>query len=271
MLFEQVSGTSVMDLCCWSVKKPEEHQRSDSTTKEDSPKHHVSPASDDLKPDTGKLERPPRSASEPHKPGKPLDKPQLTSLSCRSGFSDSSSSYHTPPTSRRTVRVLQAQEHTHRAQITRMEIAEKERMKQHMEMKETILGLTKRVEKLETENKCKDTATPDREELIKNTASQLPQNCSVSTKVLVGLAKHVTQWKFLARRLHLQESDIQQIGVNFSNDVQEQSYQMLLKWKLTCSNASYHTLGEAVREEFGETLYCDYVEMVREEEVVVSG
>ena len=148
------------------------------------------------------------------------------------------------------------------------EMIEQERMKQHTELMNVISGLTKRVQELETE-KCREkqeTATPDKEELIKNTASQLPQNCSVSTKVLVGLAKHVTQWKFLARRLHLQESDIQQIEANYSSDIREQSYQMLLKWKLTCSNASYHTLGEAVREEFGATLYCDYVEMVREAE-----
>ena len=85
--------------------------------------------------------------------------------------------------------------------------------------------------------------------------------CCCTRKQRVGLAKHVTQWKFLARRLHLQESDIQQIEADYSNDIWEQSYQMLLKWKLTCSNASYHTLGEAVREEFGKSVYCDHVKM----------
>ena len=150
------------------------------------------------------------------------------------------------------------------------ETIEQERMKQHTE----LMKLTQRLQELETE-KCREkqeATTPDREGLIKNTASQLPQNCSVSTDVLVGLAKRMTQWKFLARRLHIEEHDIQQIGVDFPGSIQEQSYQMLLKWKLSLSsnNTSYHTLGEAVRQEFGETLYCDYVDMVREAETAVS-
>ena len=38
---------------------------------------------------------------------------------------------------------------------------------------------------------------------------------------------------------------------------------MLMKWNqsLSCNNDAYHTLGEAVRQEFGETLYCEYVKM----------
>ena len=165
-------------------------------------------------------------------------------------------------------RSTELSKHAHYSLVARMEKAEQE----NAELKEMISGLKQKLEKLETEGHKEkhEATTPDREGLLKNTASQLPQNRSVSTDVLVWLAKHVTQWKFLARRLHLQESDIQQIEANYSNDIREQSYQMLLKWKLTCSNASYHTLGEAVREECGETLYCDYVTMVREAEEAAS-
>ena len=46
---------------------------------------------------------------------------------------------------------------------------------------------------------------------------------------------------------------------------------MLLKWKVTCSNASYHTLGEAVREEFGKSVYCDYVKMANAVEADDNG
>jgi hypothetical protein len=288
----------------------------------------------------------PRSVSEPHKPGTRLQKPHLkfqtpslrnipeettsntlqaplvgasqsviskTSLSCMSGISDSSSQYHTAPSTGWSSQTLQEDEghtqpmqiegnewerrklqhnikpgsesvpplltkhlvpqdytaHLYQPLIKRMEKAEQERMKQHTELMEIISRLTQRVEKLETE-KCKEkqvAATPDREGLLETT-SHLPQNCSVSTAVLVRLAKRVTQWRFLARRLHIEEHDIQQIGVDFPASIQEQSYQMLLKWKLSlsCNNDAYHTLGEAVREEFGETLYSDYVTMVREAE-----
>ena len=174
------------------------------------------------------------------------------------------------------------QEHIHlfHTLIERLEKAEKdttelrekieqERMKQHTELMKVISGLTQRLEELETE-RCmekQERDTPDKDGMLQTT-SQLPQNCSVSTDVLVRLAKRVTQWRFLARRLHIEEHDIQQIGVDFPGSIQEQSYQMLLKWKLSlsCNNDAYHTLGEAVREEFGETLYSDYVTMVQEAE-----
>ena len=247
----------------------------------------------------------PRSASEPHKPGTILQKPHPTShtpslrdipeettsntlqavgtsqtqtskstLSCVSAVSDNSSGYLTPLSARHCVTTVK--EHDNHTLIERLEKAEKdntelrEKMEQERtELMKVISGLTQRIEELEAE-KCmekQERDTPDKDGMLQTT-SQLPQNCSVSTDVLVGLAKRMTQWRFLARRLHLQESDIQQIGVNFSNDVQEQSYQMLLKWKLSlsCNSDAYHTLGEAVREELGETLYSDYVTMVREAE-----
>ena len=231
-----------------------------------------------------------------------------STLSCISGLSDISSVYHTPLSTlpRRCTTTFQehedhpqtdgnevekrtqyhglsfdsalsskhsvSQEHAYhfKTLIERMGKAEQERRKQHMEMKEIISGLTQRLEELESE-KCKEQqerATPDRDGMLNTSASQLPQNCSVSTAVLVRLAKRVTQWRFLARRLHIEEHDIQQIGVDFPASIQEQSYQMLLKWKLSlsCNNDAYHTMGEAVREEFGETLYSDYVTMVQEAE-----
>ena len=328
-----------MALCCCKMRKCVEPQDTESQKKEEPPTPHVTPESHELQSTAAKsasLPRPagvgeqgtfrPRSASEPHKPGKKLQKPHLkvqtpslrcipeetssntlqsplvgnlmykTSLSCISGISDSSSAYHTPLSARRFVTTspehddhLQPiqkdetevmkrntelvppslpkhsvpQERTYLTLITRMEKDEQA----NTELKEMISGLNKRLEELE-----KKQATPDGGRQLKNNAShdfvQFPQNCSVSTDVLVRLAKRMTQWRFLARRLHLQECDIQQIGVNFSNDIQEQSYQMLLKWKLSlsCNSDAYHTLGEAVREEFGETLYSDYVTMVQEAE-----
>ena len=183
-----------------------------------------------------------------------------TSLSCMSGISDSSSQYLTAPSTGWSLQTLQEDEgHTQPMQIEgnewerrklqpnlkpgsesvsplltkhlvpqdhaqctslikRMEKAEQERMKQHTELMEIISRLTQKVEKLETE-KCKEkevSATPG----LLETTSQLPQNCSVSTAVLVRLAKRMTQWRFVARRLHIEEHDIQQIGVDFPASIQ---------------------------------------------------
>ena len=98
--------------------------------------------------------------------------------------------------------------------------------------------------------------------------SLLPQNVPVSPSVILELSKHVAkpQWKFLARRLNLPEHEIDQIEANHRENIQEQSYQMLLKWRESSGGGSYQELGEALRREFGEQLYSDFVKIVRESE-----
>ena len=91
------------------------------------------------------------------------------------------------------------------------------------------------------------------------------QNSPVSLQILVKLSERVTRkWKFLGRRLGIKEHEIQQIKGDNQGDMQEQSYQMLLKWTQSNGGGSYQELGEAVKMTFGEKLYSDYVKMVME-------
>ena len=156
--------------------------------------------------------------------------------------------------------------------ITKIDKLGQETQKQHQELIEIILQLSKKLDMIETElhtnSKDKEVAvnsdvlhSPERGEVNE---SKLPQNCSVNTEVLLGLAKVLPKWKFLARRLQIPEHEIQQISENSPVDVQEQSYQMLLKWNQTNAqnSDSYNTLGEAVRKECGDQLYSSYVKMV---------
>ena len=86
---QQVSVSSEMAFCCYGVKKPTEQQRIDSLKKESLKLCKLQPAAGSL----------PRSASGRHKPGKLVDKSQITSSSCTAGFSYSSSAYYTPDAS----------------------------------------------------------------------------------------------------------------------------------------------------------------------------
>jgi hypothetical protein len=177
-----------------------------------------------------------------------------------------------------TTSQLYPQEHVHIREdrfatlITKIDIVEQERQKQHQELIEMISQLSKKLDTLKTElhtnSKDKEVVvnsdvlhSPERGEVNE---SKLPQNCSVNTEVLLGLAKVLPKWKFLARRLQIPEHEIQQISENSPVDVQEQSYQMLLKWNQTNAQNSdlYNTLGEAVRKECGDQLYFSYVKMV---------
>ena len=93
----------------------------------------------------------------------------------------------------------------------------------------------------------------------------LPHNTPVSCKVLARLSGHVThKWKFLARELGIEDREIQQIRQDNQGDIQEQSYQMLLKWTQNRSSdaGSYQELGDAVRAIFRDKLYSEYVQMV---------
>ena len=76
------------------------------------------------------------------------------------------------------------------------------------------------------------------------------------------LTLRVTNWKFLARWLGLQESDVSRIEIDNPNNDREQCYQMFLRWKaVDPENYTYPVLGEALRKESQE-LYNDYVKEV---------
>ena len=86
------------------------------------------------------------------------------------------------------------------------------------------------------------------------------QQCD--TKVILWLVKKVTDWKFLARRLLLQEADISRIELDHPRSDREQCYQMFLKWKsVDPENYVYSVLGAALREESQE-LFNSYVKEV---------
>ena len=159
--------------------------------------------------------------------------------------------------------------------IKKIDEVEQERQKQHKQLTEMISELSKKLDVLETElhssRNDPDVSvnsdapqSPERVEHLKMNESPLPHNSSVNTDVLLGLAELLPKWKFLARRLQIQEHEIQQISENYPGDVQEQSYQMLLRWNQSKvhNNDSYNTLGEAVRKAFGDQLYFSYVTLV---------
>ena len=293
----------MMALCCCTFRKSRVPENSERQTIQEPTVSRETPENIELiKPASGKPESQPtpadtdnftlrpRSASDEPKPRKKFQKPHQTPsfgnipeetngnslqppLSSQNVMSKTSSSlssdglptYQTPlnrsPVHMREHHTSQEQYKILAARIERAE-------QQYTGLTEMISTLIERIDKLETE---KQEAAPDVGELTDAPELQVPQNCSVSTDVLFRLAKRVTQWKFLARQLHLNETDIQQIEADYSGDIREQSYQMLLKWSLTCNKASYHTLGEAVREEFGKSVYCDFVKMANATEVDDSG
>ena len=91
--------------------------------------------------------------------------------------------------------------------------------------------------------------------------AQLP-NSQCDNRVLLWLVRKVGDWKFLARWLGLQESDITQVEMDNPRSGREQCYQMLLKWKSVAPESySYPVLGEALRQESLE-LFNAYVKEV---------
>jgi hypothetical protein len=93
------------------------------------------------------------------------------------------------------------------------------------------------------------------------TEPELP-NSQCDNRVLLWLVRKVGDWKFLARWLGLQESDITQVEMDNPRSGREQCYQMLLKWKSVAPESySYPVLGEALRQESLE-LFNAYVKEV---------
>ena len=78
------------------------------------------------------------------------------------------------------------------------------------------------------------------------------------------LADEVTKWKFIGRRLGLEETVLTRIESQDPKDVREQCYQMFQQWKSADpKNFTYIVLGDALRKESLE-LFNDYVEKVSE-------
>ena len=159
----------------------------------------------------------------------------------------------------------------------KMEETKQERQEQHQEMMKLISDFSEKLDKVLSDiqgsrRNERDVSTDG--VLYKRTASNdisgavLPQNTPVSSKVLLRLSKRVAahQWKFLGRWLNIPDHELDTISANHKEDIQEQSYQMLLKWTQSNGGGSYQELGEAVKMEFGEQLYSDYVKMVIETE-----
>ena len=171
--------------------------------------------------------------------------------------------------------VQQQDHHQLQALLSKMEEVEQVRMKQHEDLMKMI---AEKIDTLVTE--IRDSRESERRvstdgvkpqdgkgEYRDIGESQLPRNIPVSPKVLLKLSERVPRkWKFLARRLEVEEHQIQQIKGDNQGDIQEQSYQMLLLWGQAQGGGSYQALGEAVRLTSGEQLYSEYVKMVVEEE-----
>ena len=169
------------------------------------------------------------------------------------------------------------------ALLCKMEESEQKRQQQHKELLNVIADFTVKLEKVvsemkETRKNDRDTSTDGvckTEQSPKGLAGGginghlLPQNTPVSSEVILKLSKRVStpQWKFLGRWLKIPDHEINTISANHKEDIQEQSYQMLLKWRESNGGGCYRELGEAVRMEYGEQLYSDYVKMVVESEV----
>ena len=155
--------------------------------------------------------------------------------------------------------------------VAKMEESERDQQRQHNEMREIMTELTKKLDTLtdailstrsrrdsQPEEHSTDSIIHDTQgKFVDISSSVLPNNAH-------EIAKMLPKWKFLARLLGIQDHEIQQITENFQNDVQEQCYQMLLKWKQSHSDSdsSYHKLGEAILEEFGEQHFSKYVNIV---------
>ena len=85
------------------------------------------------------------------------------------------------------------------------------------------------------------------------------------------LTQRITHWKFIARWLGLQDSDVETIATNNPQDVREQCYQMFKKWRSTDpGNFTYHVLGEALRREGQVKLFNEYVEEVHRVENTID-
>ena len=199
-------------------------------------------------------------------------------------ISDSGSVYATPPTSRHPSTKVKkvgsaayassspqhslnqsspvSPENFGQALLRKIEMVEQKEQKRHDELLKVVTGLAEKLDKSEGRS--------DRVNVCRVTSGfPLTHKIPVCSKnVILELSKRVSkpQWKFLARRLYLPEHEIDQIEANHRENIQEQSYQMLLKWRESSGGGSYQELGEALRKQFGQQLYSDFVKIVRESE-----
>ena len=75
------------------------------------------------------------------------------------------------------------------------------------------------------------------------------------------MVEKVTDWKFLARRLGLENNVITRIETDNQGD-REQCYQMFMRWKaMNAENYTYRVLGSALLKE-SQALYIEYVNEV---------
>ena len=72
------------------------------------------------------------------------------------------------------------------------------------------------------------------------------------------------QWKFLGRRLGLEETELQRIEYENPRDLSEQCYQTLVKWKDSRrrEETNYEVLFAAVKSAESERLRNEFVEFV---------
>ena len=166
------------------------------------------------------------------------------------------------------------QDHYHQNLVSKMDALQKIGLNQQDLMKVIVERIDALVTELREGKERQNGSTNDVKALDKPvefftdiSGLQHLQKYPVSIHVILRLCEHVLhKWKFLARRLGLQEHEIQQIKEDNNGDIQEQSYQMLVKWKQSQRGGSYQELGGVVRMTFGEQLYSDYAKMVIEVE-----
>ena len=191
-----------------------------------------------------------------------------------------SSQSHSP--TRGSVTSSQNNSHGYQELLSKIEEDKKDRERQHDEFLKAIADFSGKLDKVLSEMKAKRTSdselctdgthsdkpmSPTYLYESSSTKSLLPPNTPVSVHVLLKVSELVPhKWKFLARRLGVEEHEVQQIRGDNQGDVHEQSYQMLLKWTQSNGGGSYQALGEALRSTFGEKLHSDYVKMVVETE-----
>lgn len=97
-----------------------------------------------------------------------------------------------------------------------------------------------------------------------DTLSPLPLK-PPSPQIYLWLAKEIRLWKFIARHLGLQESDIERIVSDFQG-TDERCIQMFLRWEQRYSGTqcSYRKLGEVLKNSDGNKhLYDEYVMKVK--------
>ena len=153
-----------------------------------------------------------------------------------SSASESSVSYHTAPS---PTRVLDKSEEDLRKEVAHYK-------EENHQLKKKLADLEKQLEEL-LENQRK-------------TNSKTPSGTAVSDKVVLTLSRRISKWKFLARDLKLEDHEIDKIVEGFPQDVEEQCYQMLKKWKqMNGNNADRATLGEALKKNFGDQLYSEFL------------